>query len=97
MSTSNTFALPPSASESLGLTEATLTSGSHASGSSPATSRLQAQSLKAAAQHIGLPNGSMGMAMIDAIFDKVQVTRPKAGDGSDWGDVLRVLTGGDVC
>ena len=36
------------------------------------------------------------MSMIDAIFDKSQVSRGKAGDGGDWGDVLRVLVGGKV-
>jgi hypothetical protein len=60
-----------------------------------ATTRLQVQSLKAAAQRIGLGNGSMGMSMIDAIHEKGQVGRGKLGEG-DWGDVLRVLTGGKV-
>lgn len=98
-STSTTFALPPShsdppvqAKESAASTTA---SSPHASSSS-LTSRLQVQSLKAAAQGIGLGNGSMGMSMIDAIFDKGQLGRAKAGEGGDWGELLRTLMGGKV-
>ncbi|RXK41692.1 hypothetical protein M231_00927 [Tremella mesenterica] len=84
-STSTTFALPPSAAEDL-----TASTGS----SGTATTRLQLQSLKAAAQRIGLGNGSMGMAMIDTIFEKGGTGRQKAGEGGDWGDVLRILNDG---
>ncbi|WWC92284.1 uncharacterized protein L201_007238 [Kwoniella dendrophila CBS 6074] len=94
-STSTTFALPPSTSETpaqLDHLTASITSSNP--GSSSLTSRLQIQSLKAAAQRIGLGNGSMGMSMIDAIFDKGQLGRAKAGEGGDWGDLLRILMGG---
>ncbi|EIW69899.1 hypothetical protein TREMEDRAFT_73653 [Tremella mesenterica DSM 1558] len=84
-STSTTFALPPSAAEDL-----TASTGS----SGTATTRLQLQSLKAAAQRIGLGNGSMGIAMIDTIFEKGGTGRQKAGEGGDWGDVLRILNDG---
>jgi hypothetical protein len=57
------------------------------------TSRLQLQSLKAAAQRIGLANGSMGMGMIDSIFDKGARGRSEVGD---WADLLKVLTCGKV-
>ncbi|TXT11100.1 hypothetical protein VHUM_01851 [Vanrija humicola] len=59
--------------------------------SSAATSRLQHTSLKAAAQNIGLGNGTMGMGMIDAIFEKGARAR---AEGSDWADLLKVLTSG---
>lgn len=57
-----------------------------------AAGRLQLQSLKAAAQRIGLNNGSMGMGMVDAIFEKGARAR---ADG-DWADLLKVLTSGKV-
>ncbi|KAL7422907.1 hypothetical protein Q5752_002204 [Cryptotrichosporon argae] len=63
-------------------------------GASAATSKLQLQSLKAAAQRIGLGNGSMGMGMIDAIFEKGLLGRARIGEGGDWGEVLRVLISG---
>lgn len=56
-----------------------------------ATARLQLQSLKAAAQRLGLGNGSQGMAMIDAVFDK-----GARGAGGDWAELLRVLGCGKV-
>ena len=59
-----------------------------------ATSRLQLQSLKAAAQRIGLGNGSMGMSILDAIFEKSQAGRAK--DGNEWADVLKLLSSGKV-
>ncbi|WVQ95627.1 hypothetical protein IAU59_002725 [Kwoniella sp. CBS 9459] len=108
-STSATFALPPSTAESsvqadyppqsitvnastsaLGIAQAYAQTSTSAS----LTSRLQLQSLKAAAQKIGLGNGSMGMSMIDAIFEKGQQGRAKAGEGGEWGDLLRILMGG---
>ncbi|WVQ85958.1 hypothetical protein IAT38_008126 [Cryptococcus sp. DSM 104549] len=94
-STSTTFALPPSHSDPPAQVNdsASSTTASGALGAS-LTSRLQLQSLKAAAQRIGLGNGSMGMSMIDAIFDKGQLGRAKAGEGGDWGDLLRILMGG---
>ncbi|WWD20698.1 hypothetical protein CI109_105174 [Kwoniella shandongensis] len=96
-STSTTFALPPSHSDppaqALDSAIPTTVTASN-SGSSSLTSRLQLQSLKAAGQRIGLGNGSMGMSMIDAIFDKGQLGRAKAGEGGDWGDLLRILMGG---
>lgn len=36
------------------------------------------------------------MAMIDAIIDKSQASRPAIGDATDWGDLLRVLMAGKV-
>ncbi|KAK8850516.1 hypothetical protein IAR55_004434 [Kwoniella newhampshirensis] len=96
-STSTTFALPPSHSDppAQALDSAIPTTvTASTSGSSSLTSRLQLQSLKAAGQRIGLGNGSMGMSMIDAIFDKGQLGRAKAGEGGDWGDLLRILMGG---
>jgi hypothetical protein len=66
-------------------------------GSSGLTSRLQLQSLKAAAQTLGLANGSMGMSMVDGVFEKGQTGRKVAeGGGGDWGDLLRVLMCGQV-
>ncbi|KAL1410017.1 hypothetical protein Q8F55_004019 [Vanrija albida] len=78
--TSTTFAVPsePEASTS--------------AASSAATSRLQHTSLKAAAQNVGLGNGTMGMGMIDAIFEKG--ARVRAEGSSDWSDLLKVLTSG---
>lgn len=64
-----------------------------AAAAATATSRLQLQSLKAGAQRIGLGNGSMGMGMIDAIFDKGARGRTDAGD---WADLLKVLTSSKV-
>ncbi|BEI81409.1 hypothetical protein CcaverHIS002_0205690 [Cutaneotrichosporon cavernicola] len=55
-----------------------------------AAGRLQLQSLKAAAQRIGLSNGSMGMGMVDSIFEKGSRAR---ADG-DWADLLKALTTG---
>lgn len=98
-STSTTFALPPSHSDppiQVNESAASTTASSPQGGSSSLTSRLQVQSLKAAAQGIGLGNGSMGMSMIDAIFDKGQLGRAKAGEGGDWGELLRTLMGGKV-
>ncbi|OCF43608.1 guanyl-nucleotide exchange factor [Kwoniella heveanensis CBS 569] len=102
-----TFALPPSTSDSSlqadysaqsitvnANTSGTGTGQAHAHTSASLTSRLQLQSLKAAAQKIGLGNGSMGMSMIDAIFEKGQQGRAKAGEGGEWGDLLRILMGG---
>ncbi|KAK6906608.1 hypothetical protein I203_100594 [Kwoniella mangroviensis CBS 8507] len=94
-STSTTFALPPSTSDPPAQADySALSSAPNLPASSVLTSRLQIQSLKAAAQRIGLGNGSMGMSMIDAIFDKGQLGRAKAGEGGDWGDLLRILMGG---
>nr|XP_018259602.1 uncharacterized protein I303_07670 [Kwoniella dejecticola CBS 10117]OBR81760.1 hypothetical protein I303_07670 [Kwoniella dejecticola CBS 10117] len=94
-STSTTFALPPSTSEtSVQIDSSASSAAPNLAGSSSLTSRLQIQSLKAAAQRIGLGNGSMGMSMIDAIFDKGQLGRAKAGEGGDWGELLRILMGG---
>ncbi|WRT70689.1 uncharacterized protein IL334_007687 [Kwoniella shivajii] len=94
-STSATFALPPSASDPPAQVDfSALSSAPALPGSSSLTARLQIQSLKAAAQRIGLGNGSMGMSMIDAIFDKGQLGRGKVGEGGDWGDLLRILMGG---
>ena len=93
-STSTSFALPPSMSDAS--TPPPLGMPSHPNGSSSATTRLQLQSLKAAAQRIGLANGTMGMSMIDAIFEKSQGSKTQVGDGAEWTDVLRVLTGGKV-
>ncbi|OXH00457.1 hypothetical protein C369_07238, partial [Cryptococcus neoformans A5-35-17] len=36
------------------------------------------------------------MSMIDAIFDKGQLGRAKMGEGGDWGELLRILIGGQV-
>ncbi|KAK4685811.1 hypothetical protein P7C73_g4329, partial [Tremellales sp. Uapishka_1] len=92
-STSTTFALPPSATEPTFSQEspAASTMSPAGAGSSSVTSRLQLQSLKAAAQRMGLGNASMGMGMLDAIFEKSQLGRARAGEGGDWGDLLRVL------
>jgi prepilin-type processing-associated H-X9-DG protein len=38
----------------------------------------------------------MGMAMVDAIFDKGQLGRGKGGEGGDWGELLRILVAGQV-
>lgn len=57
-----------------------------------AAGKLQLQSLKAAAQRIGLTNGSMGMGMVDAICEKGARSR---ADG-DWAELLKVLTSGKV-
>jgi hypothetical protein len=65
-----------------------------ASASGSATSRLQLQAMKASAQKLGLGNGSMGMSIIDTVFDKVATGR-RNGEG-DWADILRVLPGGKV-
>jgi hypothetical protein len=92
-STSTTFALPPLTTDTPS-SDPSSTAGS--SSSATATVRLQQQSLKAAAQRIGLGNGSMGMTMLDAIFDKGQIGRAKPGEGGDWGDVLRTLIAGKV-
>ncbi|EJT51854.1 guanyl-nucleotide exchange factor [Trichosporon asahii var. asahii CBS 8904] len=53
-----------------------------------AAGKLQLQSLKAAAQRLGLKNGSMGMGMIEAIYDK----GTRARDAGDWAELLKVLT-----
>jgi hypothetical protein len=57
--------------------------------------KLQLQSLKAGAQKIGLGNGSMGMSILDTIFEKSQAGRAKA-DGTDWAEVLKLLSCGKV-
>ncbi|WVQ70671.1 hypothetical protein IAR50_000193 [Cryptococcus sp. DSM 104548] len=97
-STSTTFALPPSHSDppTQANESAVPIKASSAPGTSSLTSRLQLQSLKAAAQGVGLGNGSMGMSMIDAIFDKGQLGRTKIGEGGDWGELLRILMGGQA-
>ncbi len=43
---------------------------------------------------MGLSNGSVGMQMLDGLFEKGQISR--SGSGGDWGDVLKVLTAGKV-
>lgn len=93
-STSTTFALPPSASDPQVATET-----QHATAgpsSSSATIRLQQQSMKATAQRIGLGNGTMGMAMIDSVFEKCQLGKGKMAEGGDWADVIKILTAGKV-
>ncbi|ODN99475.1 hypothetical protein L198_03319 [Cryptococcus wingfieldii CBS 7118] len=96
-STSTTFALPPSHSDPPAqANESAVPITASATGTSSLTSRLQLQSLKAAAQGVGLGNGSMGMSMIDAIFDKGQLGRAKMGEGGDWGELLRILIGGQA-
>jgi len=96
-STSTTFALPPSASDDLSLPDGhSSSSSSPTHGSSSATSRLQLQSLKAAAQRIGLGNGTMGMSMIDAIYEKSQISRAKTADADEWGQLLKMIMSGKV-
>ena len=94
-STSTTFALPASASHPQVATET-----QHATAgpsSSSATIRLQQQSMKAAAQRIGLGNGTMGMAIVDSVFEKCQLGKGKMAEGGDWADVIKILTAGKVC
>ena len=93
-STSNTFALPPSATDTTLVDNGTLSTNAIGSSSS-ATSRLQLQSLKAAAQKMGLGNGTMGMSMIDTIFEKSQAGRGKADNG-EWAELLKLISGGKV-
>ena len=94
-STSTTFALPPSASDpQVAIETQHATAGPS---SSSATTRLQQQSMKAAAQRIGLGNGTMGMAMIDSVFEKCQLGKGKMAEGGDWADVIKILTAGKVC
>lgn len=50
--------------------------------------------MKASAQKLGLGNGSLGMSMIDTVFEKVAVGR-RTAEG-DWGEVLKVISGGKV-
>jgi hypothetical protein len=64
--------------------------------SSSATARLQQQSVKAAAQKIGLGNGTMGMSMLDAVYEKCQLGKGKMAEGGDWADVIKVLSAGKV-
>ncbi|ORY31203.1 hypothetical protein BCR39DRAFT_526838 [Naematelia encephala] len=90
-STSATFALPPSAMDG---SNAMAESSSSVPTGGSATSQLQRQSLKAAAQGIGLGNGSMGMSMIDAILDKGMIGRSKGPEGGDWGELLKVISSG---
>jgi len=52
--------------------------------------------MKAAAQRIGLGNGTMGMAMIDSVFEKCQLGKGKMAEGGDWADVIKILTAGKV-
>lgn len=99
-STGATFALSPPSDDSLGgasgLASSVFGSSSMllAGGAGGATSRLQLQSMKASAQKLGLGNGSLGMNMIDTVFDKVAVGR-RTAEG-EWGEVLKVLSGGKV-
>lgn len=93
-STSATFTLPATASEAQINADGPHTISSSTSAS--ATARLQQQSVKAAAQKIGLGNGTMGMAIIDAVFDKCQVGKGKMAEGGDWADVIKILTVGKV-
>lgn len=64
------------------------------------TSRLQLQSLKAAGQRIGLSNESMGMQMLDTLFEKAYAYRAHMDQGgfsgvaADWVDIVRCLTRG---
>ena len=93
--TSTTFALPSSATDLNDSQDLGASIGS----SSTATSRLQLQSLKAAAQRIGLGNGSMGMTLIDAVFDKSLSGvggKGKAVDNGEWSEPLKVLMSGEV-
>jgi hypothetical protein len=50
--------------------------------------------MKASAQKLGLGNGSLGMGMVDTVFDKVVVGR-RTAEG-EWGELLKVLSGGKV-
>jgi hypothetical protein len=52
--------------------------------------------MKAAAQRIGLGNATMGMAMIDSVFEKCQLGKGKMAEGGDWADVIKILTAGKV-
>ncbi|CAD6572781.1 MAG: hypothetical protein TREMPRED_000628, partial [Tremellales sp. Tagirdzhanova-0007] len=79
-STSTSFPLPPSVSDAPTSPPFAVPSLAAIPGSSSATTKLQLQSLKAAAQRIGLGNGTMGMSMIDAIYDKSQGSRSHSGD-----------------
>lgn len=38
----------------------------------------------------------MGMAIIDAVFDKCQLGNGKMAEGGDWAEVIRILTAGKV-
>ena len=87
-STSATFSLPVSASDRATQIDTT----SHLGTSSTATVRLQVQSLKAAAQRLGLSNGSIGMSMIDFVYDKGLAGKSKMSE--DWADVFKALTNG---
>lgn len=64
------------------------------------TSRLQLQSLKAAGQRIGLSNESMGMQMLDTLFEKAFAYRAHmdqsglSGVAAEWVDIVRCLTRG---
>lgn len=72
------------------------------------TARLQLQSLKAAAQRMGLGNGSVGIQMLEGVFEKGMIPRHSVGNasasgsastgmgGGEWGEVVRVLTSGKV-
>ncbi len=75
-------------------TTATSTAGGASAAGGGVTARLQLQSLKAAGQRMGLRNGSVGMQMLDALFEKGQVSR--SGSGGDWGEVLKMVTAGKV-
>ncbi|ORX41021.1 hypothetical protein BD324DRAFT_654638 [Kockovaella imperatae] len=91
--TSTTFALPPSAVDSNDSQDLVASIGS----SSTATSRLQLQSLKAAVQRIGLGNGSMGMSMIDTIFERSlggASTKGKSVDNGEWAEIVKILMTG---
>jgi hypothetical protein len=52
--------------------------------------------MKAAAQKIGLGNGTMGMSMIEAVYEKCQLGKGKMAEGGDWAEVIKVLTAGKV-
>lgn len=93
-STSATFTLPTSASEAQVNVDGPQAASSQSSSS--ATTRLQQQSVKAAAQKIGLGNGTMGMSIIDAVFEKCQLGKGKMAEGGDWVDVIKILTAGKV-
>ena len=93
-STSATFALPSSTIDSSGTADPSSSTGAMANYT--ATNRLQLQSLKASAQKIGLGNGSMGMALIDTLFDRSLNGKGKEKDNGEWVDLLLMLMTGKV-
>lgn len=38
----------------------------------------------------------MGMAIIDALFDKCQLGKGKMAEGGEWAEVIKILTAGKV-